>query len=215
MLAISDDEGASWRRVAVSEMAVTSHDVGVGIDPDGRLYAGWQGPDGLPYLAHSADAGATWSEPVPMAAPGVVDSGFTELHVGGVGKVVFVYYGTQQEKGDADRTYEPYITVSYDILSGDPTLYSAALTDPDVDAYVVGSCCGGVQDFIDVRIGPDGTPWGAFVDDCLGAGGRDCSTRELAPGVEEQLDTQREGVAGWLEGGPSLWDEADPNGPYP
>ncbi|HUR25091.1 MAG TPA: sialidase family protein [Candidatus Thermoplasmatota archaeon] len=215
MVAISDDEGASWRRVAVSTMATSSHDVGIGIDPDGRLYASWQGPDDLPYLAHSSDKGATWSEPILMAAPGVVDAGFTELYVGGVGKVVVVYYGTQQEASAPDRTYEPYLTVSYDILEADSTLYSASLTDPDVDAYVVGSCCGGVQDFIDVRIGPDGTPWAALIDDCLGDGGRTCSTREVAPGVEEQLDTQREGVAGWLEGGPSLWDDADTNGPYP
>jgi hypothetical protein len=45
--------------------------------------------------------------------------------------------------------------------------------DPVRDAFVVGgNCCGGVQDFIDVRIGPDGTPWGAFVDDCLGEGNK-------------------------------------------
>jgi hypothetical protein len=66
-----------------------------------------------------------------------------------------------------------------------------------------------VQDFLDVRIGPDGTVWGAFVDDCLGDG-MDC---EEDP--DEPLDTHREGAAGWFWGAPSLWDDEDPNGLYP
>ena len=49
-----------------------------------------------------------------------------------VGRVALVYYGTHQQSGDAGRTYEAYMTVSYDALDASPTLYSAALNEiPD------------------------------------------------------------------------------------
>jgi hypothetical protein len=115
---------------------------------------------------------------------------------------------SRQDKGASNQTYEAMMTVSYDALAESPTFYSATINDPVKDAFVVGPCCGGVQDFIDVRIGPDGTPWTALVDDCIGPGVQ-CSN------YQEALDTQRAGAVGWLWGGPSLWDGADPNGPYP
>jgi hypothetical protein len=143
-----------------------------------------------------------------IGAPGVQHAVFPELIVGGVGKIAWVYMGSANADAGAGRTYDAYMGVSYDALGPNPTFYSATVNDPVNDAFVVGACCGGVQDFIDVRIGPDGTPWGAFVDDCLGPG-----TRCDHP--MEALNTHRVGAVGWLLGGPSLWDATDPNGPYP
>lgn len=215
MLAISKDEGATWTRVAVADIGIQGHDGGVGVDREGTIYYSWVADDGLPHIAYSKDEGATWSDPIMIGAPELTHARFAELYVGGVGKVAWVYLGRIEPINESfPQTYGAFIGVSYDILSDDPTLYSATVNDPINDPFVVGNCCGGVQDFIDVRIGPDGTAWGAFVDDCLGEG-VNCSTREIAPGVEEALDTQREGVAGWIWGGPSLWDDEDPNGPYP
>jgi hypothetical protein len=215
MLAISKDEGDSWTRVAVSSIGISGHDAGVGVDREGTIYYSWVAGDGLPYIAYSKDDGRTWSDPIMVGAPEVTHARFAEMYVGGVGKVAWVYMGRLEPINETfPQTYGAFMGVSYDLLSENPTLYSATVHDPVADPFVVGGCCGGVQDFIDVRIGPDGTPWGAFVDDCLGEGVR-CSTREILPGVPEALDTQREGVAGWFWGGPSLWDEADPNGPYP
>ncbi len=215
MVAISKDEGASWTRVAVSDIGISGHDGGVGVDREGTIYYSWVADDGLPHIAYSKDEGATWSDPIMIGAPEVTNARFAEMYVGGVGKVAWVYLGRIEPINESfPQTYGAFLGVSYDITSEDPTLYSTTVNDPIKDPFVVGNCCGGVQDFIDVRIGPDGTPWGAFVDDCLGEG-VNCSSREIAPGVEEQLDTQREGVAGWLWGGPSLWDAEDPNGPYP
>ena len=215
MLAISKDEGDSWTRVAVADIGISGHDAGVGVDREGTIYYSWVADDGLPYLAFSRDEGATWSEPLMIGAPEVTNARFAELYVGGVGKAAWVYMGRIEPINESfPQTYGAFLGVTYDLFSDSPTFYSQTVNDPIADPFVVGQCCGGVQDFIDVRIAPDGTPWGAFVDDCLGPG-VECSTREIAPGVEEQLDTQREGVAGWFWGGPSLWDADDVNGPYP
>lgn len=197
MLAISDDEGATWRRAVVADKGIQGHEAGVGVDPAGNIFYTWVADDSLVYLSASRDGGATWSAPVMASAPGVTDAVFPELIVGGVGKIAFVYYGTT----NGAETYDAWLAISYDALAERPTFFSAQVNDPFADAFVVGSCCGGVQDFIDVSIGPDGTAWGAFVDDCLGEG-RDC---EEDP--DEVLDTHREGAAGWFWGAPSLWDE--------
>lgn len=209
-LAISNDEGMTWRRTTVAKNGILGHEAGVGVDPRGNIYYTWVASDRLPYLSVSRDKGATWSAPLMIGAPDVTHAVFPELIVGGVGKIAFVYLGTTTEAtgSGSNRTYDAYLAVSYDALSPNPTFFSATVNDPVDDAFVVGSCCGGVQDFIDVRIGPDGTPWGAFVDDCLGPG-TSCRT------ATEVLDTHREGAAGWFWGAPSLWDEEDPNGPYP
>lgn len=208
MLAISHDEGATWDRVVVSDLPIRGHEAGVGVDREGTIYYSWTSTDGLAYLAHSGDGGATWSEPLVVSPPGYVDVVFPELYVGGVGKLALAYVASRQQDGDPARTYDSIVTVTYDGLAASPTFYSATVHDPEEDAFLVGECCGGLQDFLDVRIGPDGVPWASFVDDCMGPG-EECATRE------EALDTLREGVAGWLVGGPSLWDDQDANGPYP
>lgn len=199
MLAISDDEGASWRQVAVADNGIQGHDGGVAVDDDGTIYYTWIAGDGLPHVAYSQDEGATWSDPIMYGPPGLEHARFAEVYVNDAGVFASSYMGTWQEADDPDRVYDGVLAVSYDLL-GDATFYSQAINGPD-DAFIVGGCCQGLQDFMDVVIGPDGTPWGAYIDDCLGPG-MDCSTREIAPGVEEALDTQREGAVGWFTGGP-------------
>lgn len=207
MLAISKDEGDTWTRVRVADNGVQGHETGVGTDAEGTIYYTWIANNRLPYLSYSKDEGRTWAAPIMFGAPEITHAVFPELIVGGVGKIAIAYLATDDDSPE-NRTYESYLTVSYDATGPTPLFFSAPVHDPVRDAFVVGNCCGGVQDFIDVRIAPDGTAWGAYVDDCLGPG-QECLTRD------EVLDTTREGAAGWFWGGPSLWDGSDPNGPYP
>lgn len=219
MLAISEDEAFSWERVRVSDRTMSGHDAGVGVDPAGTIYYFFvDGEDRLPYLTHSQDGGKTWSEAVMVGHPDVNEASQPEMIVGGTGKLAFVYMGTTTSPGapfDGDysnTTWNAYVGMTVDAMDPNGTFYSAPVNDPKLDAFVVGRCgslrCQGVQDFLDVRISPDGVAYGAFVDDCLGL-------RDECSQVDEPTDTHRVGALGWLWGGPSLWDADDPNGHYP
>lgn len=207
-LAISDDEGDSWRLSQVADTGSPDHETGVGIDPDGNIYYVWNADDGLPYLSVSRDDARTWSPPMMVGPPGLVNSTLVELAVGGVGKFALVYLGTYDQDDDPQRAYHGFLTLAFDALDADPTFYTATVNDPIADPLLVGACCGGIQDFLDVRIGPDGTAWGAYVDDCLGEG-KNCLT------ATEAVDSLRDGAVGWFQGAPSLWDPSDPDGHYP
>ena len=69
------------------------------------------------------------------------------------------------------------------------------------DSLSRGSCgpsaCQEGGDFLDIRIGPDGTPWAEFVDGCENA----CATGA------SMKDNASEGIVGRLVGGPSLLDD--------
>lgn len=220
MLAISEDEGRTWTRVRVSDRRMRGHDAGVAADPAGNVYYFFVDEENrLPYLVVSRDGGETWGEPMMVAPPGVNEASQPEMIVGGTGRLAFVYMGTTESPGPpfegdySNTTWNAYVGMTADALAQDPVFYSAPVNHPERDAFVRGQCggirCQGVQDFMDVRIGPDGTPYGAFVDDCLGPGAR-CLRYDEAGGI----DTHRMGAVGWLAGGPSLWGE-DANGRYP
>jgi hypothetical protein len=105
-LAISDDEGLTWRRVQVATngMALTeygqwSHEAGIAAAPDGTLYYVWTARDRLPYLAVSRDRGAHWSAPLMVGAPGVREATMPGVDVGDDGRVAIVYLGSVDSPG--------------------------------------------------------------------------------------------------------------------
>lgn len=218
-LAISDDEAVTWRTVQVSDHGMRcvgagagncEHDAGVGEDPAGTLYYAWVTRDRLPVLSRSIDGGATWSEPVDAGFPGLVEATHLQMAVGGEGKVAIVYYGTTTSPGAPwtgnynDTYWNAFLVASFDADTETPTFHVATLNDP-ADPLIRGECgsvrCQELFDYIDVRIGPDGTPWVALVDGCFD----EC---ELA-------NQESRALVGRAWGGPSLWDAADPNGHFP
>jgi hypothetical protein len=188
-----------------------SHESTVGVDAEGNVYYAWTARDWMPYLAVSRDGGKTWGAPVPLAPPGLREATLPELAVGGVGKIALVYLGSLDSprdiqgldcvketvrcagalasptppSRDANATWGAFMAESVDALAPDPTFYTAEINDPE-RPYVKGACgplrCQQELDFLDVRIGPDGTPWASVIDEA----GR--------------------GVAARLWGGPSLLD---------
>lgn len=234
-LAISYDEGDSWTRVQVSDLGMSTdeepnysvgplgdhhvgysedHDAAVGVDRDGTIYYAWVAKDRLAYLATSRDAGTTWSTPVRVTHPGVNEVWHVEMAVGAPGRVVIAAVGTENGPGapfpaylDGSGSYNAvtwngYMAASFDAKSAQPTFYGSAINDPN-DPLVTGGCwdaCGSMSDYFDVRIGPDGTPWASFVDDCFDG---ECVTRPNGMVLAGRLL------------GVNLWDNVDPNGPYP
>lgn len=220
-LAISEDEGLTWDTVQVSDLGnacdptgLCEHDAGLAVDAAGTVYYSWVTRDRWLMLTHSTDGGRTWSEPRNVTAPGLNEVALVQMTAGGVGKLAFAYLGTSTSPRGAfeaaeygETTWGAYQAVTYDAMVDDPTFLSVELNAPG-DPLVRGVCgplrCGPVFDFIDVRIAPDGAPWSPYVDGCFQAC-RDGETETEAS----------EAVAGRLWNLPSLWDDADLNGPYP
>lgn len=178
----SSDEGASWPIAA--EVPYQIPNVGPGntgsaelrTDAQGNLYLAWAVPGnpnpnagyqpGKVYMATSVNGGASWSAPLDVLAPGVqgirTHFGFD---VGAPGHVAISYLG--QRGGRAG--FDGYITETYDALASRPLFWSATVNSPSevpLDNGSKGSSNGLGLDYVSVAIGPDGTPWASFWDDC-------------------------------------------------
>ena len=201
-IAISHDEGLTWRRVQVADngMAIDldqfgdfTHESAVAVDASGFLYYAWVALDGLPYLAVSRDDGSTWGKPMMIGPPGMEEAVLPGIDVGAPGRIAVVYMGRRT----GTDTWDGYITISANVLARSPLFYSASANsrrDPLVRGPCGASRCVGAGDFFDIVIGPDGTPWAALSDACTGT----CIHGEdPTPGLGE-------GVVGRLVGGPRL-----------
>jgi hypothetical protein len=120
-------------------------------------------------LQVSRDEGRTWRSPLDDRAPGVAAVGDWNMAVREPGHVAISYYG--QRSGQ--DTWDGYLTETRDALrafSGHPAFWSGQLNDPARPLmYSEEQTRGAVfvnVDFIGVDIGPDGTPWASFVEDC-------------------------------------------------
>lgn len=227
MLAMSHDEGLTWETVQVSDLGMPfgpanpllveqelfNHEANAGIDSSGTIYYGWIAADRLPYITWSDDAGATWVEPVMIGAPGLREASLGAMAVGGHGNLAFAYIGSTNSPGppwDADyrgASWRAYLTVVTDASSEDRLTATAIMGEP-FDPVERGECepfrCGYIGDFIDVQIGPDGSPWAVYGDAC----DEGCA---LYDDAIDDYSTQL--LVGRLVG-TSLWDAADSNGPY-
>jgi hypothetical protein len=98
----------------------------------------------------------------------------------------------------ANATWNGYIAESGDALASHPSFYVAPANNP-AQPIVRGNCdpngCQAENDFLDIRLGPDGSPWISLVDGCEGACLR-------GPGPNDAS----EGAVGHLFGGPNLLD---------
>lgn len=196
MLAISTDEGTTWRRVRVSRMPAIGHEASVAADRRGNVYFTFIGRDMLPYLVTSHDGGKKWSPPVRMSEPGIVETSLPTLDVSSSGKVVMGFMGSRNADGRDDLNEEPdvvwngYLTYSTDGNTKRPNLNHLQV-NPDADPLLRGRCaqikCGPAYDFIDVVVAPDGI-WGAFVDGCTGLCRTTLTTNDAAEGVAVHVD---------------------------
>jgi hypothetical protein len=206
-LAISRDEGATWSRVRIPGKLLPSggdpHESGVAVDGRGNVYYTWVGTDHHPYLAISRDRGRTWGKPKDILPPGVNRmSAFTaSIDVGAPGKLAAVFMGTRDGAGtpEAETSWDGYVVMSANALNRRPSFYAGSVNHPGTNALWKGDCgdvrCGNTGDFMDVVIGPEGTPWAAFIDSC--PNGDQCTGFDVTT-------PRGEAILGRLVGGPRL-----------
>jgi hypothetical protein len=108
-LAISHDEGDTWKLVQVSDkginvgtsagVGIEEHEARVAIDPAGNVYYFWIARDHLPYLTVSRDGGEHFAKPMMVAPPGVNEAWGPALDAGDTGRVAFSYLATTNSPG--------------------------------------------------------------------------------------------------------------------
>jgi hypothetical protein len=192
-LAISKDEGATWRRVQVADNGAQL-DPTVDVDSNGNIYYAWIAKDLRPYLSVSRDGGKRWTKPIMIGVPGLLRSNLMTLDAGAPGKVAFLYMGTEDRR--PPTTWNGYVGMTVQALTRDPLFYTGR-ANVESDPLKRGGCgpgrCGEqVLDFLDVVIAPDGSVWGSFVDVCDVT----CAQTGFAGG--------HEGIATHVIGGPRL-----------
>jgi hypothetical protein len=209
-IAISRDEGATWTRRQVSDKLMGNtveagavHESSIAADASGNLYYVWVSAEHRPYLAISRDSGNTWEEERDLMPPGVsyVSAFAPHVDAGDEGRIAFLFMGTGDAKPGAESLWSAYMGSTTEALAADPLFYAAPANDPRTNTLWRGACddlrCGNIGDFMDVKIGADGSVWTALVDSCPLA--KDACITDLP------VTTPRgEGVVGQLAGGPPL-----------
>lgn len=199
-LSISKDEGLKWDQVQVATNGGEGHEAGIAADRKGNLYFTWVAGDGLPYLAISRDGGASWGKPMMVGPPGIRRSSLSAIDIGDDGKIALTYIGSLTPgKKESKWRWNGYITMTADALARRPVFYTGSINAPS-DPLQIGECgdvrCHSLGDFFDVTIGPDGTPWAAYVDACFKPG--------YCVPTFENVGVRGEAVVGRLIGGPKL-----------
>lgn len=179
-VAISADNGDTWTRSRALPTGIDTPfpHTSVASDSAGNLYFVAVGIIGsgvsakyLPLLTISRDHGATWSAPMMVAPPGVNHVNFPVVAAGDEGKIALNFPGTTHATGSNVKAnaWNQYVVVSENALDDVPVFLSATANDP-ADPIHRGICrgrCGGMWDFIDVVVSPQGDAWGAASDDCI------------------------------------------------
>lgn len=157
----------AWRRQLTSgrmnavpaEMASGQNSDSLAMDASGRLYFIWIDESYLPVLVWSADKGQTWSQPVRLNPPGIIQSVLPAIAVTPEGRVGISYYGSTDK-----QTWTGYLAISDDATASTPTFETASVTRTG-QPLMLEACCwaSGPQEYTIARWAPDGSLWGAFV----------------------------------------------------
>ena len=136
----------------------------VEVDSEGNVHAMWMGLDNMPYWSYSRDQGETWSNATMIAPPiNLSGTGFPVVVAGDAGTVAFGYVG---ETEGEDEVWNAYLTYATDAFNETPLLTTVQLNADDDPIDTVTDCgynrCGGLGDFLDIRVDAYGRTWFAL-----------------------------------------------------
>jgi photosystem II stability/assembly factor-like uncharacterized protein len=212
---VTQDDGLTWTRRQISDMAMPFDDPAVAVDQLGNVYAAWVNGVGNLLYAVSRDQGATWTPP-QLVATGVTAMK-PALDVGDPGKVVIAFPGTDDlpqgfdtgtgkaSCGTNDNCvgWDADLAISYNALDPGPTFQTVTANGDGPlfrgrTACQSGGRCAYLVDFIDVTVGPNGRPYASFA--------RGCTDRCL---TDPRSKNNVSGTTGWgilatLASGPTL-----------
>ena len=136
----------------------------VEVDSEGNIHAMWMGLDNMPYWSYSRDQGETWSNASMVAPPiNLSGTGFPVVVAGDAGTVAFGYVG---EAGLDEETWNAYLTFTTDAFNATPLLTTVQINAQDDPIDTEQDCgynrCGGLGDFLDIRVDAYGRIWFAL-----------------------------------------------------
>jgi len=155
------------------------------IDDQGNLYAFELNGSALSMIV-SGNGGLDWSRAINLTAPKdrAATLGQWQVALGRPGEVAFSYLAPH---GAGSSASDGFIGVTHNALAADPVVYGSLVTSAGGTALV--SKGGPGDDFIDVDLGPDGSPWAAYYADCPASGDTYCdATRGAVPPEGNGLD---------------------------
>ncbi|HEX4446159.1 MAG TPA: sialidase family protein [Polyangiaceae bacterium] len=195
-IAISTDEGASWKVITVPGSTlpaftgllspVTTNNLlasePLAMDPAGNLYAIWNDANNALRLSTSPDKGQTWSggtSPIVVSAPGVTSTIEGAVAVRAPGNIAIAYYGTTDGKA-----YNGYMAESLNALDAHP-VFSSAIVNKASDPlfsngfdnnYLLTIGFGDLDEMVQVKYAPNGDVWATFVKEmCASTLSSNCS----------------------------------------
>ena len=133
----------------------------VEVDTEGNVHAMWMGLDNMPYWSYSRDQGDTWSNATMIAPPiNLSGTGFPVVVAGDTGTVAFGYVA---ETEGEDEVWNAYLTYATDAFNETPLFTTVQLNGDDDPIDTVVDCgynrCGGLGDFLDIRVDAYGRTW--------------------------------------------------------
>lgn len=160
------------------------------IDRAGNLYGVWEQAPGSQdavtgntsiYMATSADEGDSWSTPVQIPTPGLLNDVFAWVAAGDSGRIDVAYYGTPAAARTAnngctgpdsvDGMWSLFLSQSQNALAATPTFTAPVLAGEHFNhrgsiQTVMGGQCGDrtLGDFFQLRIGPVGEANVSYAD---------------------------------------------------
>ena len=215
MVSVTEDGGTTWTQHLVDEdiRAADTH-TEMFADNEGNYYYVWIDPvHFLPWMATSKDAGATWSDPVNIAPPGVHAVNFPTIVAGEKGRVAITFSGTTDPDEESKvRPWNMYVLMSTNALDREP-LFISNIANQKGDPIHRGPCrgrCGGIFDFADIQMSPvDGAFWATSSDSCIAEDGcNDAYEGDLPPSATPGVAN---GVAIKQTGGPKLTGPLPPS----
>lgn len=187
-VAISEDEGTTFRQVKVSDVEGEpfQHESAIAIDTAGNAYYTWVGFDRLPRLAVSRDGGRTWQKELLITPPELTQANLPAIAAAGPGQVAVSFFGSANDccyavdeeapgaRDNRQARWSTYVVTSSNALAAAPTFYSTTV-DPRTDPSIKRACgpgrCGNALDFLGVIVDSTGEVWSSSVDTCTPAGG--------------------------------------------
>ena len=162
--------GISWseHQLPTSETGTAdtwnAEEAQVEVDSEGNVHAMWMGLDNMPYWSYSTDQGDTWSNATMIAPPiNLSGTGFPVVVAGDPGTVAFGYVG--EANGD-DESWNAYLTYATDAFNETPLFTTVQLNLDDDPIDTEPDCgynrCGGLGDFLDIRVDAHGRTWFAL-----------------------------------------------------